>query len=260
MTETQDRIEAIAERLWKAQESGVPCRAPSEDYPELNVDDAYKVQETLIGRRGARQVGRKIGLTSPAIQQWLKVSEPDFGILLDEMMVQDGMVASMKSLLQPRVEAEVAFVLKEDLRGPGITAADVIQATDFVLPALEIIDSRIADWNITFEDTIADNASSGLFVLGNRPRKLEEIELRLAGMSLKKNGRVVSTGAGAACLGDPVNALVWLANKLAAFDAYLGAGEVILSGALGPVTNVVHGDFVSAEISGLGSVRVRFGE
>ena len=259
MTQGQERIAAIGERLWEAQEKRRPCRAPSQDFPELNVREAYEIQAQLIQRRKSLQVGRKIGLTSPAIQQWLKVTEPDFGVLLSDMMVMEGMVASTEGLLQPRVEAEVAFVLKKDLRGPAVTAAQVIQATDFVLPALEIIDSRIADWNIAFEDTIADNASSGLFVLGTHPTRLEEVDLRLAGMWMKKNGHVVSTGAGAACLGDPINAVVWLANKLAAFDAYLQAGEVILSGALGPVTEVKAGDRIRAEISGLGSVGVRFG-
>lgn len=266
---TDDRhiVDIIAERLWDAQFSGTPCKPPSELYSGLDVETAYAVQHRLIQRRRyekglggkpAYPVGRKIGLTSPAIQEWLGVSEPDFGVLLDDMIVVDGAVASIDKLLQPRVEAEVAFVLGDDLEGPGVTAASVVQATDYVLPALEIIDSRIADWEITYEDTIADNASSGLFVLGNEPRRLSGTDLRLAGMALRKNGSVVSTGAGAACLGHPINAVAWLANKLDEYGQILKAGDLVLSGALGPVTEVEQGDWIRADIAGLGSVRVRF--
>lgn len=254
----EDRVAAIVERLWQAQAQKIPCRAPSEDFPELTVQEAYQAQSQLIARRGGVILGRKIGLTSPAIQEWLNVTEPDFGVLLDDMILSQGMRAPIGELLQPRIEAEVAFILKKDLRGPTVTPAEAIRAVDFALPALEIIDSRIADWNITFEDTIADNASSGLFVLGNTPTKLDNIDLRLKGMVLRKNGRVVSTGAGAACLGDPINALVWLANKLASFDTTLRQGDIILSGALGPVTEVEAGDFIDADISGLGSVSIGF--
>ncbi len=265
----RDLVASIAERIWTAQCSGQPCEAPSADHPDLDVATAYAVQHRLIQwrhtKRGlfdkpARPVGRKIGLTSPAIQQWLGVSEPDFGVLLDDMVVLDGMSASTEVLLQPRVEAEVAFVFRDSLQGPGVTAADVICATDHVLPALEIIDSRIADWDITYEDTIADNASSGMFVLGNSPRELKSLDLRLAGMALRKNGDVVSTGVGAACLGNPINAVVWLANKLAEFGQQISAGEIVLSGALGPVTDIAPGDWVRADIAGLGVVNVRFGE
>lgn len=267
--EAQAMVMAIAERLWTAQVEGRSCGPPSVDWPTMDVAMAYAVQHQLMtwrqerggtGGKQVRAVGRKIGLTSPAVQEWLGVSEPDFGVLLDDMVQADSTVISTSSLLQPRAEAEVAFVLAQDLAGPGVTAADVMRATAYIIPALEIIDSRIADWNITYEDTIADNASSGLFVLGNHPRLLTEVDLRLAGMALRKNGQVVSTGAGAACLGHPINAVVWLANKLAEFGQGLKAGEVVLSGALGPVTEVAAGDWLSAEISGVGSINVRFGE
>lgn len=258
MTTREERIAAITARLQRAQQTRTPCQAPSQDFPELSVREAYEVQARQIEARGGQLIGRKIGLTSPAIQEWLNVTEPDFGVLLDSMIIADGMKAPIEQLLQPRIEAEVAFVLKADLHGPAITPADVIRATDFLLPALEIIDSRIADWNITFEDTIADNASSGLFVLGNRPVPLSDVDLYRCGMALRKNGRLVSTGAGAACLGNPVNAVVWLVNKLASFDTSLRKGDIILSGALGPVTNIEAGDHIDAQISGLGSVRVRF--
>ncbi len=249
-------VTEIAELLKEARRSGVPCEPPSVRWPELTVQEAYEVQARGVT---GQVVGRKIGLTSEAVQKWLGVREPDFGVLTAKMAVLDGLSVASGELLQPRAEAEVAFVLGRDLEGPGVTAAEVIGATDYVLPAIEIIDSRIADWKITFEDTICDNASSGLFVLGSSPRSLMGLDLRQAGMALRKNGRVVSTGAGAACLGHPVNAVVWLANRLAGFGQGLKAGEVVLSGALGPVTPVEGGDFLRAEISGLGSVQVRFG-
>jgi len=265
-----ERVERAARMLWDAQFSNTPCAPLSQHFEGLSVQEAYAIQ-SLVGRwrelrhgldgeRPARLVGHKVGLTSEAIQSWLKVSEPDFGLLLSDMVVGDSMVASTSRLLQPRAEAEVAFVLKDDLIGPGVSAAQVVHATDYVMAAIEVIDSRIADWKISYEDTIADNASSGLFVLGGRPRRIDEVDLRTCGMVMRKNGRVVSTGAGAACLGHPVNAVVWLANKLGEFGQGLKAGQVVLSGALGPVCDVTAGDFVDAEISGLGRVTVRFGD
>jgi 2-oxopent-4-enoate/cis-2-oxohex-4-enoate hydratase len=257
----------LAERLWDAQMSGTPCQALTETHPDLTVADAYEIQTINLDRRmserglfgpKARLVGRKIGITSRAVQEWLQVTEPDFGGLLDDMAVGDGAKADISKLLQPRVEGELAFVLKKCLLGPGITAAHVIAATDFVLPAIEIIDSRIIDWKFKIQDTIADNASSGMFVLGSRPMSLAEVDLKTIGMTLRKNGTVVSTGAGAACLGNPVNAMVWLANKLGELGTTLGTGQVILSGALGPVSPVVAGDVVSVELGRMGEVSVSF--
>ena len=254
-------LEAHAEALREAQATQTPCAPPTERTPSLSVADAYEIQRINIRRRqrehGARVVGHKVGLTSHAIQEWLKVDQPDFGVLLDEMMVPASGSFGIERLLQPRAEAEIAFVLGEDLQGPGLTTADIINATAYVLPAIEVIGSRIADWKITYEDTIADNASSGLFVLGTTPRKLEGLDLSLAGMKLSKNGRVVSTGAGAACLDHPIHAVQWLANTFGRLGTKLRAGEVILSGALGPVTELAPGDVLHAEISGLGHVHVR---
>ncbi len=259
----------FADMLWQAQLDATPCEPLTALDDAITVEQAYEVQRLNIERRlagdgpegkQARLVGRKIGLTSHAIQEWLGVDEPDFGCLLDDMVVADGARVDTSGLLQPRAEAEIAFVLGRDIRGPGVTAAQVVQATDFIVPAIEIIDSRIEDWDIEYPDTIADNASSGLFVLGNQPVALEDAgDLRLAGMTLRKNGRVASTGAGAACLDHPINAVVWLANKLSEFDTDLEAGQIILSGALGPVCDVEAGDWLDAEIAGVGSVRVRFG-
>ncbi len=251
----------LADRLHNAQLSRTPCEALTDTHPDLSIEDAYEIQSVNLRKRiadGAELVGRKIGLTSHAVQEWLGVSEPDFGGLLDVMAVPNGGIAPIRQLLQPRVEGELAFVLKRSLRGPGVSAAEVIAATDFVLPAIEIIDSRIRDWKFRIQDTVADNASSGMFVLGSQPTGLGEIDSRTIGLTLRKNGEVVSTGAGAACLGDPVNAVVWLVNRLGALGTEVEAGQVILSGALGPVSPVVAGDFVSVRIGRMGEVSVRF--
>ncbi len=252
----------FADMLRTAQDERTPCQPLTALDDAITVEQAYAVQQANIERRlaaGARLVGRKIGLTSHAIQDWLGVDEPDFGCLLDDMSVDDGGRVDTSHLLQPRAEAEIAFVLKERLAGPGVTPANVIQATDFVLPAIEIIASRIADWDIEYPDTIADNASSGMFVVGNTPVRLDAAgDLRLTGMTLRKKGRVVSTGAGAACLGHPLHAVAWLANKLGEFDTALEPGQIILSGALGPVTDVAPGDWLDADIAHVGSVRVSF--
>lgn len=258
MDQTQIR-DTCAERLRNAQAARKPC-APLTDEFELGVDDAYAVQQINIDRRvaaGARRVGWKVGLTSDAIQRWLDVDEPDFGALLDDMAVADGGDAETARLLQPRAEGELAFVLGHDLDGAA-TAAQVLAATAFVLPAIEIIDSRVADWKIKWGDTVADNASSGMFVLGSTPVDLRGINLRLAGMVLRKNGAIVSAGAGAACLGHPVNAVAWLAQMLGRMGDQLRAGDVVLSGALGPVTPVEQGDWLELSIAHVGEVTCRF--
>ncbi len=251
-------IHALAERLWRAQADRTPCPQLTRDQPELSVAQAYEIQEINLRRRGGRRIGHKIGLTSEAVQSWLGVSEPDFGGLLEDMLIPDGGVAPVSRLLQPRVEAEIAFVLSADLDMAAITSADVLSATAFLLPALEIIDSRIANWTIKYQDTIADNASSGLFVLGSTPVDPRGVSLGLAGMVMRQNGQVSSTGAGAACLGHPLNAVTWLANTMRKLGQPLRRGEIILSGALGPVCDVRAGDEVEAHIAHLGHVRVRF--
>ena len=237
------------------------CARITDANPTLTLDDAYGVQHVNLARKieaGARLTGRKVGLTSRAVQEWLKVDQPDFGGLLDVMEVADGGAVSRASLLQPRVEGEVAFVLARDLDKPGVTNFDVISATDYVLPSIEIVDSRVHDWKITLVDTVADNASSGRYVLGTRPVRLHDVDLPLAGCVLRKNGRVVSTGAGAACLGNPVTAVAWLANRLFSLGTPLRAGEVVLSGALCPVAPADAGDFIEVEIAHVGRVSVRF--
>ncbi|NLU78531.1 2-keto-4-pentenoate hydratase [Micromonospora sp. HNM0581] len=229
--------------------------------PVGDVDAAYQVQQAQVAgweAAGRRRVGAKVGLTSVAVQQAFGVFQPDFGVLFADMAVPDGAEIDSGRLLQPRVEAEVAFVLGSDLPFEQVTVADVVRATDHVLPAIEIVDSRIAGWDVAIVDTVADNASSGLFVLGDRPRKLTEVDLRLAGMVLEHAGDPVSVGAGAACLGHPVHAVAWLAQTLAAAGAPLTAGDVVLSGALGPMVPAVAGAAYEARISGLGSVRACF--
>lgn len=261
-------IGAAVERLSQAQATRVPC-APVRDL--IGTDDlaaAYAVQQGLVRQRlarGATVVGRKIGATSEAVQNQLGVDQPDFGYLLDDMDVsprEGSGPISMRTLLQPRVEAEVAFVLAHDLDLPEeeLTLDAVRAAVEVALPALEIVDSRIADWKIGFTDTVADNASSGLFVVGQDGRALADVEPRDVVMSLTINGEERSTGTGAACLGDPLEALRWLAVQAARFGDPLRAGHLILSGALGPFVPFAPGDRVVATISGFAPLSVTFEE
>jgi 2-keto-4-pentenoate hydratase len=256
-----EREAAAATRLIEAAASGTPC-TPVRDLLD-DVDAAYRVQQAIAGQRvdlGARVVGRKIGLTSPAVQRQLGVAAPDFGVLLDDMAHADRDPIALGGLLQPRVEAEVAFVLEQDLDADRPTTADVIGATGYVLPAIEVVDSRIEGWDIALVDTVADNASSGAFVLGSSPRLLHQVDLPDLGMVLLHHGQVVSTGAGAACLGSPVAAVVWLARTLAEQGSPLRAGEVVLSGALGPVVPVTAPGAFTARLCGLGQVTAVFTE
>lgn len=252
--------EELADRLHRAEIDREPCEPLSATH-EIDIEDAYAIQQINLDRKiadGARLVGRKIGLTSRAVQEWLGVDEPDFGGLLNTMAVPNGGEVPTGRLLQPRVEGELAFVLKRDLRGPGVTPHEVIAAVDFLLPSIEIIDSRVKDWTFRIADTIADNASSGLFAVGSQPAGLGSVDTRRIGLTLRKNGRVVSTGAGAACLGDPIAAVVWLANRLGDLGTTLEAGQIILSGALGPVVPVEPGDTITATIGRFPPVAVSF--
>ncbi|TDB84729.1 2-keto-4-pentenoate hydratase [Micromonospora fluostatini] len=256
-------VARAADLLRAAYETRTPVPPVRGDLvPVGDVDTAYAVQQAQVAdwvAAGRRRVGAKIGLTSAAVQQTFGVYQPDFGVLFADMAVPDGAEVDPGRLLQPRVEAEVAFVLGADLPHERVTVADVVRATDHLLPAIEVVDSRIAGWDISIVDTVADNASSGLFVLGNQPRRLADVDLRLAGMVLEHAGEPVSVGAGAACLGNPVHAVAWLAGTLAAAGTPLTAGDVVLSGALGPMVPVTAGAGYEARISGLGSVRVCFG-
>ena len=255
-------IERAARALRGAYDSGKPVPPLAGDLlPAGDTTAAYEVQRTQVRwwtKQGRRRVGAKIGLTSRAVQENFGVFQPDFGVLFADMAVDDGAEVDLDLLCQPRVEAEVAFVLGADLPQEQVTVVDVLRGTDHLLPAIEIVDSRIADWQISIVDTIADNASSGLFVLGNRPVRPGEVDLRLCGMVLESGGEPVSVGAGAACLGNPLHAVAWLAQTMARAGDPLRAGDVVLSGALGPMVPVTPGAAYEARISGLGSVRTAF--
>jgi 2-keto-4-pentenoate hydratase len=254
-------VHDIARQLVAAEHQRMPLPPLTETYPGLTISDAYAVQLAAIEQKigqGAKVVGKKIGLTSKVMQQMFAVDQPDYGHLLDTMVVKNGGEAPMTRLLQPRVEGEIAFLLKRDLRGPGVTEAQVLAATEAVIPAIEIIDSRIRDWKIKLADTIADNASSGMFVLGDTRTPVGQIDLRLVGMVLEKNEELLGTGAGAAALGHPAASVAWLANKLAEFGLSLNAGEVILSGSLAVAPPVTSGDVIMVQFAQLGSVTVKF--
>jgi len=256
-------IEAAADSLRNAVGSGKAIAPLRETFPGFGPQEAYAVQEINTQRKlqgGGRLVGRKIGLTAKAVQKQLGVDQPDYGMLFADMAVADGEPVAWSRLMQPKVEAEVALVMAHDLPEPGISMAQMLRGVAFALPAIEIVGSRIAEWNIRFVDTVADNASSGLFVLGNTPVRLDGLDLRLAGMVMERKGEQVSLGAGAACLGHPLNAALWLANKMAELGRGLRAGDVVLTGALGPMVPVNPGDVFEARIQGLGSVRAVFEE
>ncbi|WP_454197321.1 2-keto-4-pentenoate hydratase [Nocardia sp. Marseille-Q1738] len=250
-----------AEVLLSAYRSRIAVAPLTDGHPGMSVADAYGVQLAQLEAwqaAGARVAGHKIGLTSLAIRQQLGVFEPDYGHLLDSMFFPEHTPIPADQFLQPRIEPELAFVLRKPLRGPGVTAAEALTAVDFVLPALEIIDSRIADWRITLADTIADNASSGAVVLGSKPTALSAVDLRLTGCTLHHNGALAATGAGGAVLGSPVNSLVWLANTLAGRGVELEAGQVVLSGALTAAAAAAPGDTFTANFGGIGSVTATF--
>ncbi len=261
---SDDAVKAAVDRLASAQQTRVPCAAVRDLIGTDDLPAAYAVQQGLVRRRldaGAVVVGRKIGATSKAVQDQLGVDQPDFGYLLDDMDVSNHPEISMASLLQPRVEAEVAFVLAADIAPDDeadITLAAVRAAVEVALPALEIVDSRIEAWDIGFTDTVADNASSGLYVVGTHGLALSEVEPRDVEMSLSINGEVRSTGNGEACLGDPLEALRWLAVQAWRFGDPLRAGHLILSGALGPFVPFAPGDRVEASISGFEPLVAQF--
>lgn len=254
-------IVELADRLWDAGASRVAIDPISETWPDLTVDDAYAIQTRNVERRqaaGRVLRGRKVGLTSRPMQEFLGVFEPTFGALLDDMFVDDGDEIELDELIQPRVEAEIAFVMGRDLIGPGINTSDALTAIGGVLPALEIGDSRIADWRIQLVDTVADNASSGRLVLGGRLSAVTDLDLTVVGMVISRNGELIHAAAGAAVLGNPARCVAWLANKLASFGAALHSGDVVLSGALHRLIPVLPGDVFRAEFGHLGAVTTHF--
>lgn len=258
---TLDKIKEYGDELYQSFIDKTTVAPLTEREPTITIEDAYKIQEQMIKRRleaGESIVGKKIGVTSKAVQNLIGVDQPDFGQLTSGMFFYEGEDISLANLIQPKAEAEVAFVLKEDLVGPGITATDVIAATDYIVPCFELVDSRITDWKIKIEDTVADNASCGVFVLGRTQIKLTDIDLNLAGMLLERNGELIETSAGAAVQGGPVNAVVWLANTLGRLGLPFRAGEIILSGSQSSLVPAVAGETLRCTVGGLGSCEINF--
>ena len=258
---TSDLVEAAAEQLRTAAHTGVPC-APVRDVlgTSTDVDAAYGVQQRnveLALAAGRRVSGRKVGLTATVVQEQLGVDQPDYGVLFADMCLTDGAEIDSRRLLQPRVEAEVAVVIDRDLDRGEHCVVDIIDATAYVLPALEIVDSRIARWDITIVDTIADNASCGLYVVGTRPVSLDAVDLREIQMRMTIDGDAVSTGTGAACLGNPLNAAVWLADVMCERGTPLRAGECLMTGSLGPMKPISPGAEIFADLGALGTVSTR---
>ncbi len=260
----QDKIQGFADELYDALRNQRMIDPLSDREPEMTIEDAYQVSSQLLQKRieidGEKVIGKKIGVTSAAVMNMLGVDQPDFGYLTDAMVVEEGQPLSItEKMIQPRAEGEIAFILKKDLIGPGITASDVLQATDFIVPCFEIVDSRIRDWKIKIQDTVSDNASCGYFLLGQDAVSPRSLDLSTCGMVMELNGQLASTGAGAAALGSsPVSCVVWLANTLGRLGTPLKAGEVILSGSLVPLQPVKAGDYMSVSIGGIGRCSVRF--
>lgn len=257
----QQKITQYGDALYQALVERKTIEPLTNREADITIEDAYHIQQRMIARRvekGEHIVGKKIGVTSQAVMNMLGVGQPDFGYMLDGMIYGDGAAIDAGTLIQPKAEGEIAFVLKKDLMGPGVSASDVLAATEGVMACFEIVDSRITDWKIKIQDTVADNASCGVFVLGDRMVDPYAVDLRTCGMVLEKNGEVVVTGAGAATMGSPVNAVVWLANTLGKLGIPLKAGEVILSGALGAMVPVKAGDNLRVTIGDIGGCSVRF--
>lgn len=251
----------VAEELFQAEKGAYQISRLTDQFPEMTVEDAYAIQLENISKKvlaGEKVIGLKVGLTSKAMQNLLGVSEPDYGHLTDKMLITEGEHCTLKELIQPKVEGELAFCLKKSLKGPGVTIADVYNATGWVVPSIEIVDSRIKDWKIKLNDTIADNGSSAKLVLGSRMTKINDIDMRLVGMILEKNGEVVSTGTGAEVWGNPAAAVAWLANKLSDFNIELKEGNIILAGAVTAAVPANSGDVFTVSFYGMGNVSVKF--
>ncbi|WP_439861831.1 fumarylacetoacetate hydrolase family protein [Pseudomonas sp. MBLB4136] len=256
-------IEALGDELFTALRTRQTLAPLTQRHPAISLDNAYRISLRLLQRReqlGEQLIGKKIGVTSRAVQDMLNVHQPDFGFLTDSMQVADGSDVSFAAynLIQPRAEGEIAFILGEDLHGPGITAEDVLAASQWVAPCFEIVDSRIDNWQIRIQDTVADNASCGVFALGSQRINPRELDLAQVELQLLKNGQPAGRGLGSAVQGHPCEAVAWLANTLGEFGIPFRKGEIILSGALAPLVPVVPGDEISLTLSGLGESRLRF--
>ena len=254
-------IEAAAKRLREAEANGTVCEPVRHLIGETDIEQAYAVQAINTALRiaqGAKPIGSKIGLTAPVVQKQLGVDQPDFGILWQDREIENGGTISMKALMQPRAEAELAFVLGKDLTADKLTSVDIISSIDYALASIEIVGSRIQNWDIKITDTIADNASASHWVVGHQPVQLGNIDLLNCKMVMKNNGEVVSEGIGKNCLNSPINATLWLARQLIKMGTPMRAGDVILTGALGPMVNAKAGDHFQVTIEGAGEVSVGF--
>jgi 2-keto-4-pentenoate hydratase len=254
-------VNALASRLREAEASRTTIAPVRGEIATNDIATAYAVQQVNVDRRvasGERIVGRKIGLTSLAVQTQLGVDQPDFGALFASMAYGDSEPIALSQLIQPKVEAEIALVLERDLTHEKHTFVDILRASAYALAAIEVVDSRIQNWDIRFVDTVADNASSARFVVGSRPVPLRHLDLVACAMELSRDGEVLSRGNGAACLGNPLNAAVWLADRMVQLGTPLRAGDVVLTGALGPMVAVKAPGTYTAQIEGLGSVRATF--
>jgi len=254
-------IRQLGDTLYHALSERHTVAPLTESHPEITIEDAYRISLQFLERRlaaGETVIGKKIGVTSKTVMDMLNVRQPDFGFMTDAMRY-DGEMPISKTLIQPRAEGELAFLLKRDISGPGVTNADVLAATEAVLPCFEVVDSRIDDWKIKIQDTVADNASCGLFTVNEAaaidPRR---IDLATCGMVVTKNGKTIATGAGAAAMGSPVNCVAWLANTLGQFGITLSAGDIILSGSLVPLEPVTAGDVMTVRVGGVGECTVNF--
>ncbi|GAB2466757.1 fumarylacetoacetate hydrolase family protein [Comamonas humi] len=258
-------IQTQGQRLYDALRSASTLAPLTDDHPEMTVEQAYHISLHMLRLReaaGERVIGKKIGVTSKPVQDMLNVHQPDFGFLTDSMQFEDGATVSLKKagLIQPRAEGEIAFMLRKDLQGPGVTREDVLEATAWVAPCFEIVDSRINDWKIRIQDTVADNASCGVFVIGQQHTDPRSLDLAAAAMQMSKNGEPAGSGLGSAVQGHPAEAVAWLANTLGAFGIPFKAGEVILSGSLAPLVPAAAGDRFEMAITGLGSCSIQFTE
>ncbi|MDR2313152.1 MAG: 2-keto-4-pentenoate hydratase [Spirochaetaceae bacterium] len=256
-------VRALADQLFQAEQQCKAIPPLTAQNPSLTIDDAYQIQLANVNRvldMGHVISGKKIGLTSPGIQKQMGVNEPDYGHLFAAMDNSGGDAGQINTaaLIQPKIEGEIAFVLKADLAGGKVSPKDVINATDYVAAAFEIVDSRIADWNIKLIDTVSDNASSGRYVIGNKRLKLSEVDLPRVAMKLFKGGELAGEGTGEAVLGDPCISVAWLANRLWSYGVTLKAGEVILSGAFSAAPPARKGDVFTAEFTSFGKVRAEF--
>lgn len=255
------QISQFATELLEAEEARQGIRPLTEQNKNLTIEEAYQIQLEIVEKKlaqGKKIIGKKVGLTSDAMQRMLNVNEPDYGHLFDDMQIEDGGNVNVSTMIAPKVEAEIGFVLDTDLKGPNVTYLDVMMATRYIVPTLEIIDSRVADWQIKLADTVADNGSSAKVVIGNQTSTLNQVDLRTNSMVLFKNEKLIATGAGAAALGHPAGAIAWLANKLSEFDITLKKDELILPGALSGAVAVTAGDKIEAKFGSLGNVTVYF--